>query len=127
MLRQTPKDHGDPSDRYSVGRLIPGASTIILEDVSTTGQSGEPAIENVQKSGLLVKQFKSIASRREIRDDGKTVEQFYMEKFKVPYDALTDITTLLPAAAKEFSVPKSVLDAAEDYMKKYCSVQVKLY
>jgi orotate phosphoribosyltransferase len=126
ILRNQPKDHGEPKDRYSVGPLTPGNHAILIEDVSTTGGSGEPKIMSLQESGVLIDKFLSIASRLERRDDGRTVEQAYREKYGVSYDALTDITTLLPKAYAKLQPPRRIAELSEKYSQEFCSVPVKL-
>jgi len=126
ILRSKPKDHGDPKDRYSVGPLNPSSHAILVEDVSTTGASGEPAIMALQESGVLVDEFNSIASRLERRDDGRTVAEAYRDKYGVSYSSLTDSTTLLPKATVKYKPSEKVLEKVEDYFKQYCSTSVKL-
>jgi len=126
ILRSKAKDHGDPKDRYSVGPLVPGSHAILVEDVSTTGASGEPAIMALQESGVLIDEFHSIASRLERRDDGRTVAEAYRDKYGVSYSSLTDSTTLLPKAAVKYKPSEKVLGNVEDYFNQYCSVPIKL-
>jgi orotate phosphoribosyltransferase len=126
ILRSKPKDHGDPKDRYSVGPLVPGTHAVMIEDVSTTGASGEPAIMALQESGVLIDEFHSIASRLERRDDGRTVGEAYKDKYGISYSALTDSTTLIPKAVEQQKPSRRVLENVEDYFKEYCSVPIKL-
>ncbi|MFH1229183.1 MAG: hypothetical protein V1678_02030 [Candidatus Aenigmatarchaeota archaeon] len=124
-LRNKPKDHGDPKDKYSVGNLPRGSHAVIVEDVSTTGISGEPYILNLQEGGVIIDRFISVTSRLERRDDGRTVEEAYMDKYGIPVSSLTDISTLLPMAVKKNPPSKETLENSENYAKQYCSCPLK--
>lgn len=126
ILREKVKDHGDPKDKYSVGPMTPDKHVILVEDVSTTGGSGETYIMSLQEAGVLIDKFLSVASRLEIRDEGRTVAEAYKDKYNIDYACLTDATTLLPKAFEKFNPPKKVAEDVENYFKKYCSVQLKL-
>jgi orotate phosphoribosyltransferase len=126
ILRAKAKDHGDPKDRYSVGPLTPRKHAVVVEDVSTTGGSGEPSIMSLQESGVIIDKFLSVASRLEKRDDGRSVEQAYRDKYNVSYASLTDVSTLLPKAVEVLSPSKRVLENIEKYFAEFCILPIKL-
>ncbi len=50
LVRAKPKNHGDPADKYFVG--APKGRTLVIEDVTTTGESLTCAIEKLLENGV---------------------------------------------------------------------------
>ena len=63
FVRKTPKDHG--TRQRIEGLDVAGKTTIILEDVTTTGGSAMQAVEEVRKAGGKVALVLSILDRGE--------------------------------------------------------------
>ena len=72
--RTTPKDHGDPKDRYFVG--APRGNTILIEDVTTTGKSVLGQIDKIKRLGdVNIVAVIGLTNRMERRDDRTTVKE----------------------------------------------------
>ena len=97
MGRGKPKEHGDPRDRFFIG--APTGNVIILEDVTTTGDSLFGACESVEalKEGdpsTNIVGLLGLTDRKNVRDDGLTVEQC-AEKLGYRYLSLSNAHNLL--------------------------------
>lgn len=99
MGRGKPKDHGAPKDKYFVGE--PKGKTIILEDVTTTGDSLLNTIDGLTETEILIIAAFSLTNRMELRDDKQSVQKA-VESRNVPYHALSSALQLLPEAYKKF-------------------------
>ena len=91
MGRAKPKEHGLPKDRYFIG--MPKGKTLVLEDTTTTGGSLLRTIAALQGSGVEISGVLVLTDRNEMRDDGKSVQQFFSEN-GVPYYAMSNGTEL---------------------------------
>ncbi|MFX1499145.1 MAG: hypothetical protein ACFFBH_16635, partial [Promethearchaeota archaeon] len=112
MGRGKIKDHGEIKDQMYLG--VPKGRVIILEDVTTTGESLVQCIEGLQNNKVNVVAAISLTNRNEIRDDGKTVEEVVNEK-RVKYYSMSLFTDLIP----KLNLPKNILSLVENYFKKY--------
>ncbi|MFX0032469.1 MAG: hypothetical protein ACFE8E_02440 [Candidatus Hodarchaeota archaeon] len=112
MGRGKVKDHGELKDRIYLG--MPKGKVVVLEDVTTTGDSLVQCISRLQDNNINVIAAVSLTNRNEIRDDGKTVEEVIKEK-GVDYFSMSVFTKLIPklALTKELSI------SVESYFKKY--------
>lgn len=93
--RTQPKSHGDPKDRYFIGPIKKNQKVIVIEDVTTTGESLIKSIENMQNTGLCIKASIALFNRMQKRYDNKGV----MEKINemgFEYHSLTDAYDFLP-------------------------------
>lgn len=99
-LRAGYKTHGSPLDRYSVGPLSPNMTPVVIEDVSTTGNSSTPFIMNLQEQGIPILALLSMLNRQERRNDGRTVQELVEGSYNVPYLAMTGADTVIPRAVK---------------------------
>lgn len=118
LLRHTPKDHGDPKDRYSVGPLNPGAKVIVIEDITTTGGSLISTLERLKDIGIVVVAAISLFNRMEVRDDQLSVEG-KLNQMGVAYHAISDAYQMLPLVAKHDNVPENQLSKTEEYFQQY--------
>jgi len=82
MGRAKPKEHGMAKDRYFIG--MPKGKTLLLEDTTTTGGSLVSTMTTLQEAGIKIFGILTLTDRNELRDDGKTVSQFFKEK-GIPY------------------------------------------
>ncbi|HLD33987.1 MAG TPA: hypothetical protein VJB66_04630 [Candidatus Nanoarchaeia archaeon] len=96
MGRAKPKEHGHPKDRYFVGE--PAGKTVVLEDVTTTGGSLIETIDKLIGANIDVIAAVTLTNRMEKRDDGLSVEQAILDRYKgkVKYVALSRADELLP-------------------------------
>lgn len=65
IVRKAAKGHGTGRWLEGVGRLSPGASLVVLEDVVTTGGSALTAIERVREAGFRVDHVLALVDRLE--------------------------------------------------------------
>ncbi len=70
MGRSKPKPHGDPADRYFVGK--PKGKVVLLEDVTTTGQSMLQALDQLQDQDVQVVACIGLTNR-EVQSDNQSV------------------------------------------------------
>lgn len=123
MGRGRPKDHGDPKDRYYVG--APSGRTVILEDVTTTGESLLSTIDSMLEFDIPVIAAVGLTNRNELRDDGKTVKEAVEEK-GVPYYAMSNALELLPEVYKLLRPGDDIARLVEEYFEKYGVEKIKL-
>lgn len=112
MGRGKIKNHGEIKDRMYLG--MPKGRVVILEDVTTTGESLVQCIERLQLNNVNVVAAISLTNRNEIRNDGKTVEEVVNEK-RVKYFSMSVFTDLIP----KLNLSKKLLILVENYFKKY--------
>lgn len=120
MGRAQPKDHGDPKDRFFLG--IPQGNVIILEDVTTTGNSLIETIERLNQIDVSIIAAIGLTNRNELREDKRTVELAVKEK-GVNYYAMSDAIDLIPSLKPN----KIIAQKIEEYFKKYGSREIKIY
>lgn len=117
MGRKEPKQHGDEADRYFVG--APAGKTIVIEDVTTTGESlMEKGLNYVKYHALKAELIAAIAltDRQEkvvqelasVRSDRgmivsfpksyTTVKEIVEQKYNIPFLAISHALELLPEA-----------------------------
>ena len=118
MGRGKPKDHGDPKDMYFLG--IPKGKTLIVEDVTTTGESLVESIEKLNTFNIEIIGTLGLTNRNEIRDDGKSVEEIVQER-GIKYYTMSNAVDLL----SNLKMNKEVSRKIEDYYNKYGSIQFK--
>lgn len=64
-VRKDAKDHGSKRDLEGNTRLDPGATLVILEDVTTTGGSTLKAVAKLRDAGYVVKRVVTLVDRLE--------------------------------------------------------------
>lgn len=119
MGRAQPKDHGDPKDRFFLG--IPKGKVIILEDVTTTGNSLIETIEKLNQIDVSIIAAIGLTNRNELREDKKTVELAVKEK-GVNYYAMSNAIDLIPYLKPD----KKIAQQIEEYFKKYGSREIEI-
>jgi len=112
MGRGKLKDHGEIKDRIFLG--MPKGKVVVLEDVTTTGDSLVQCISRLQDNSVNVIAAVSLTNINEIRDDGKTVEQVIKEK-GVNYFSMSVFTNLIP----KLNLMKELSISVENYFRKY--------
>ncbi|MHA1272527.1 MAG: orotate phosphoribosyltransferase [Promethearchaeota archaeon] len=123
MGRGKPKEHGAPKDRYFLG--VPKGKIILIEDVTTTGNSLLESIDKIRKINAQIIAAIGLTNRDEIRDDNKSVEQVIKE-LGIDYYAMSDALELLPLAIEKFQPSEEIIKQIENYFKKYGINQLKL-
>ena len=118
MGRAKQKEHGDPKDRFFVG--IPKGKTIILEDITTTGESLIITIKNLKKLNVNIIATIGLTNRNELRDDGKSVEQIIQDQ-NLQYYAMSNAVDLLP----RMNLDNDMKIHIEEYFKKYGARQIQ--
>jgi len=120
MGRGQIKEHGDPKDRIFLG--IPMGKTIILEDVTTTGDSLIKTIKNLKENNIEILAAIGLTNRNELRNDGKSVEEIVLEE-DIQYYAMSNAIDLLPKLKPEMNIAKKI----KDYFKKYGTNENNLF
>ena len=118
MGRGKPKGHGDPKDKFFVG--TPRGKTVILEDVTTTGESLITTIKQLRKFNVKIIASIGLTNRNELRDDGKSVEEIIKEQ-NLQYYAMSNAVDLLPRIEMNDDIKKQL----EEYFKKYGTTQLE--
>ncbi|MFW9772917.1 MAG: hypothetical protein ACFFBY_00235 [Promethearchaeota archaeon] len=112
MGRGKIKNHGELKDRLYLG--MPRGRVVILEDVTTTGESLVQCIEGLQHNKVNVIAAISLTNRDEVRDDDKTVEDVVQEK-RVEYFSMSIITELIT----RLNLSEELSFLVDKYFKKY--------
>ena len=123
MARGKVKNHGDPKDKYFIG--TPKGRTIIIEDVTTTGESLLKTLDNLLKLEVPIIACLGITDRNEVRDDKKIVKEAVEER-GVKYYAMSNAAELLHAACKKLQPADNVIKNVEEYFSKYGTKRIKL-
>ena len=112
MGRGKQKEHGDPKDRFFLG--VPNGETVIIEDVTTTGDSLVNAIKKLKDLNVNIIAAIGLTNRNELRDDRKSVKEIILEN-DIQYYAMSNAFDLLP----KLEMTKEIADHIEAYFKKY--------
>ncbi len=118
MGRGKQKEHGDPKDRFFLG--VPNGETVIIEDVTTTGDSLVNAIKKLRDLKVNIIAAIGLTNRNELRDDRKSVKEIILEN-NVQYYAMSNAFDLLP----KLEMNKEIADHIEAYFKKYGTNRIK--
>lgn len=112
MGRGKPKDHGDPEDRFFLG--YPKGNVVVVEDVSTTGQSLIKSIEKLKSLDVNIISVIGLTNREEISEDGNYFEDILLKK-GLKYYAMSTITDIL----SHVNLNPDITHEIEIYYKKY--------
>ncbi|MEM1009072.1 MAG: hypothetical protein AAGJ35_08715 [Myxococcota bacterium] len=77
MGRGREKSYGDPKDRHFLG--TPRGTTVVIEDVTTTGDSLLNSVRTLQEMGVDVRVALCLTDRQEPRADGRALEDVLAE------------------------------------------------
>lgn len=119
MGRGKQKEHGDPKDRFFLG--TPNGNVVILEDVTTTGESLINIIRKLNELHINIIAAIGLTNRNELRDDGKSVEEIISEE-SVQYYAMSNAIDLLPKLKPSEDISRKIVD----YFKRYGTKQIQL-
>jgi orotate phosphoribosyltransferase len=121
MGRGSVKQHGAPEDRFFVG--MPRGTTVVLEDVTTTGGSLLTTIDSLAEAGVPIAAAIGLTNRMERRNDGKPVSYAIAEKRSrgaaVRYFHMSNALELLPAAARRSHPGPEVIKAIEEEFREF--------
>ncbi|TFF99157.1 MAG: hypothetical protein EU541_05670 [Promethearchaeota archaeon] len=124
MARGKHKRHGKIKDRAYIG--VPKGEIIVIEDVTTTGQSLLSLIDQLLQMDLNIVTAISLTNRDEKRNDGKTVEDIINER-GVPLKSLSHAIDLLPKIFKLKHKSNEILaKKVEEYFKEFGIRPIKL-
>ena len=112
MGRGKPKDHGEPKDRLFLG--FPKGNVVVLEDVSTTGQSLINCIQELRNNNINILAIIALTNREEIREDGSYFEDILV-KMGLTYYSMSNVTEILPLLNPQPDIAHQI----EIYYKKY--------
>ncbi len=116
--RKEPKGYGAPQDKFFV--TAPRQNTIVIEDVSTTGDSilrhTEPilSLDSVRIIAVL-----SLTNRMERRDDGKNVEEAVQAELGLPYFWMSESPRLLSRVYERDKPSDALALKVEAQFKEY--------
>lgn len=123
MGRGKPKEHGKPKDRYFLG--MPKGRTVVLEDVTTTGNSLLRTIDQLLEADVLVVAALALTNRMELRDDGRSILEILQEK-AIPYYALSNAPELLPLAYQRLQPGRDIGHAIEDESRRFGIIEINV-
>ncbi len=123
MGRGKQKEHGAPQDRYFLG--TPQGKVIVLEDVTTTGDSLLSTIDQLVSSKVEIIAAFGLTDRMELRNDGRSVSAVIAER-DIPYRALSKATLLLPAAYNILKPREEIARAVETEFEQYSAAPLRL-
>ena len=116
MGRKTPKDHGEPKDRFFVG--APSGRVVVLEDVTTTGGSLIKTVATLKKMRIKVAAALALTSRNEKTEDNRSVAEV-LKKLGVKYLAMSHALELLPMIVKQKKISRKIHQSIIDEFKQY--------
>jgi len=108
MGRAKPKEHGSVQDKYFIGEIKEGDKVLVIEDVTTTGQSLIKTIGQLKEAGAIVVGALALVDRMEKRDDGVSVEQALSDQ-GVLFFRLSKGTELLKRYVQEKEAEKGLV------------------
>ncbi len=123
MARGSEKEHGDPKDKYFIGS--PKGRTLIIEDVTTTGNSMLATLDKLIHMEVPVIGCLGITNRNEKRDDNKTVRAVVEER-GVEYYSMSNALDLLPEVCDKFQPDVKILNYLRKYFKLYGTEEINL-
>jgi len=109
-LRAGYKTHGSPLDRYSVGPVVASMKPVLIEDVTTTGNSSTEFVMLMQELGIPPLAVVSMLNRQERRNDGRTVKELLEGSYNVAYLPMTAAETVVPIAVGVLNPKGSILE-----------------
>ncbi len=132
QVRAKPKEHGDPRDAYFNGPVEEGDRVVIVEDVTTTGDSLAAVLEKCLDAGLNViaticecnRMEKAARGKGDDRKDFDFGVAEYIAQIRnagTRHYALTDATKILPVTFELWTPPEGVEKSfiAEELKKEY--------
>jgi len=121
---KTKEDHGDQKYRNFVGG-DPRGDVVILEDVTTTGDSAIKEVNAVKNAGANVLALISLTDRCEKREDGRSVDQFFNDN-GINYYPMSNSIDLIRKAYKNRQDGPIHKDGLESYFHEYGAKKLDL-
>lgn len=119
MGRGKPKNHGDSKDKFFLG--YPKGNIIILEDVSTTGQSLIKSVNLLKNLNINILSVIALTNREEISDDGNYFEDT-LKEMGIKYNSMSNVPNIL----FHMDLDPKIAHQIETYYKKYGIREIKL-
>ncbi len=116
MGRGKPKEHGALEDRFFLGK--PKGKTIVIEDVTTTGNSLLETIDTLKQINTEVIAAIGLTNRMEKRDDGSSVEEA-LNREGVNYYSLSNAFDILLLACKREKPIEFIIRSIEQEFQQY--------
>lgn len=123
MGRKTPKDHGDPKDKFFVG--APKGKVVIVEDVTTTGGSLIETIKALKEAGIQVTAAVSLTNRNEMTNEKKSVEQAVKDQ-GVQYYSMSSALELLPKIIQKEKINEEIVSAVVKEFQEYGESELRV-
>ncbi|MBW3003056.1 hypothetical protein KY328_02725 [Candidatus Woesearchaeota archaeon] len=118
-IRSKPKNHGDPADRYFLGEVREGDKAVLLEDVTTTGDSLYARWEQCCEAGVRTVATVALLNRVEnIKCADFGVEELFRRK-GIHHFSLIDANYALPKAVTALSPSEDIVNAVEKEYKRH--------
>lgn len=95
MLRKSPKQHGAPQDRNFIG--VPHGKIILLEDVTTSGESMFATLQQLQQLNIEVMACICLSDRQALDQHGNSISH-NIKTYNTPFYSMSNAKDLLPAA-----------------------------
>ena len=102
-----------------MGPLSPSMKPVLIEDVSTTGNSSTEYVMNLQEQGIPILLLLSMLNRQERRKDGKTVKQLVEDNYGVTYAAMAAAETVLPVAVDMLKPGERILKGLREEFRDH--------
>lgn len=128
MGRGKAKTHGAPQDRLFVG--MPRAKTLVIEDVTTTGDSLLTTIDSLIESDIEIIGAIGLTNRMEMRDDSMSVESAVSEKKSrgrnIRYFHMSSALDLLPLICSHAMPREEVKRSIEKEFSEFGVAKISL-
>lgn len=110
------KRHGAPENRLFIG--YPKGRSVIIEDVTTTGDSLAKEIRKFNEAGFPVEAAITLTDREELNRRGESAREV-VENEGVLFYAMTKATEILPSASAKTQPNELIKKKIEKEYKKY--------
>ncbi len=121
MGRKSPKEYGDPQDRFFIG--APTGKVVVLEDVTTTSGSLLKTIKTLQELKIDVVAAIALTSRNAVTEERLNVADV-LNKTGVRYLAMSNAIDLLPIIDGLTKISPKIRQSIIDEFDKYGERQI---
>jgi len=92
---------------------------IMIEDVTTTGDSLIKEVVKLKDQGMNIKAVIALHDRNEVREDGKSIKEILITEFGIPYYAMSNSVNVLSKIAKKENIQKDIIKKVIEYYKRF--------
>ena len=121
--REKPKKHGEPKDRFFIGPIKSGQKIILIEDVTTTGQSLLNEVKKLHDAGIEILGAIGLVDRQEYRDDGLSVAEALLQK-GIKYLSMSTSSELISKIFSDNPPDIETIKKVKDYFEKYSYIRL---